>query len=106
MPEVICISVAPTSLDFGNINRGDCKELPDALTITNCGNVPIVVTATATGSLYVEGLWIKGAEYTPIASWTTTLVPCASEVLSIKLCVPSGSATGTITGTLSFIATP
>ena len=103
--DAICVSVMPNSLDFGSVYRGQCKELMQALTITNCGNVPITVTALASGSLYTGNLEIShGVGWNPVATWSTMLATGASSVIHVKLCVPSDFPVGTATGALSFIA--
>lgn len=104
--EEICVSVAPSSLDFGTMQRGDCKELLNVLTVTNCGDVPITVTATVSGSLYIDGnLDIShGAGWTEIPVWSTVIAVGANAKISLKLCIPLGFPAGTATGLVSFIA--
>jgi hypothetical protein len=105
--ETMCISVTPNSLDFGTMSRGQCKELMGVLTVTNCGDVPITVTAVVSGTLYIGNLELShGAGWTPVATWTTTLAVGASKNISTKLCIPLGFPAGVATGSLSFIASP
>lgn len=110
--EEICVSVTPNSLNFGTMQRGDCNTTEDQnpvpLTITNCGDIPITVTALVSGNLYTGGnLDISdGYGWEEIPAWSTTLAVGASANINLKLCIPLGFPAGTATGSLSFIAAP
>lgn len=106
--EEICVSVTPNAFDFGEMQRGDPKGQMNILSVTNCGDVPITVTALVSGNLYTGGnLDIShGAGWAEIANWSTTLAVGESKSISLKLTVPIGFPAGTATGSLTFVAAP
>jgi len=104
LEDVICVEPSPNLVEFGDIYRGQCKEVMSALTITNCGNVDATVTALVGGELYIGNLQISSGEgWVDWDDWSTSLNASASKVIHLKICVPSDYS-GLADGTLKFIA--
>lgn len=113
-PEIIAISVTPTSIDFGTIRPGDTVPTPAAtITVENIGTVTVDVDASLvplTGTVF-NYLQLGGA-YSPAYSgiWddiVESLLPSKSHLLSTQLVVPSTySAKGVEEATVTFIAAP
>jgi len=111
-PEIIAISVTPTSIDFGTIKPGDTVPTPAAtITVENIGTVTVDVDASLvplTGTVF-NYLQLGGA-YSPAYSgiWddiVESLLPSESDLLSTQLVVPSTySAKGVEEATVTFIA--
>ncbi len=101
----LCVNVAPATLNFGSLYPGTSQTITDALTITNCGDVAIVVTATTDSAFYNANLELEGTSWHNLATWTVTLATGASTTIDARITVPQGYSAGTITGILNFVAT-
>ena len=99
-PDCICIDVTPTSLNFGSLYAGQSKTIANALTVKNCGNVNVKVTAT-TGTFYTANL---AFDLTNIASWFDAIAVSASDTLDATITVPGGTAAGPATDQIVFWA--
>ena len=98
----VSISVAPTSIDFGELAAGDVSSA-HTITITNLGGKSVDVTAEATGdSLYVDGLWLDEGLWDV---YSATIAKSAYTTTDATLHVPEDyTDLGTREGTLIFWA--
>jgi len=106
-PQIVAISVSPTSIDFGTLYPGQSSSVT-TLTISNIGTVDVrvdtLITDTGT-AFFTDNLWLdamKAIDYfiDPLTVGGSPATPGA------KVVVPSTyPAVGTVTGTLIFEAT-
>ncbi len=102
-PPVISIIVSPTSVDFGTIISGRSSD-PVPITVTNNGEVNIIVTANTEQQFYqdflnLNGEWADGWDLGPIPYEGTTF-----EQYTMQLVAPT--SVGTHNAVLVFEATP
>lgn len=103
-PDLIQISITPSTVDFGIVYPGHSSIITPAttLTITNTGSVVTKVSATTASEFYDSCLSMKG---TTIALWKiTSIAEAASETVPLQVNVPSSGVSGTKTGTIVFWA--
>lgn len=113
VPDIIAISVNPSSLDFGTLVPGSTSDVLDII-VTNVGTHTVDVDADVSGSpgdLFYNDLELR--DYVPAWSkrdWplvANDLAMGASQALKTKLTVPSGyTPSGSETATLTFTASP
>jgi len=101
---IVAITVAPTSIDFGILVPGATADGGD-ITVTNDGNVPITVAAQvmASGNVF-SGLQLDGND----AGGYSVDLPYEDDFADVAVTLPVVSTytpAGTETGTLTFIAT-
>jgi len=90
-----------TSLQFGSVNVGTCSNPPLVVTLTNTGNVPIKVTTTTSAGFYTDCLKINDLTAN---GWVSATIPVGSYLdINVKVC-PTIAYSGTITGSVSFVA--
>ena len=105
--QVISFTVVPGSLGFGTVVVG-ASSVVVPFTITNTGNVKIVVTATISGDtsgFYSAYLTLDGH---PVTAFTTvTLTPVTGNTQSVNAQVhpTAGGWTNPVNGSLTFTAT-
>ncbi|MCJ7805156.1 hypothetical protein MUP46_00745 [Patescibacteria group bacterium] len=96
----IGLTVSPPSLGFGNVSVGSCSE-NSSITLTNAGNVPIKVTASTSAGFYTDCLKIENVTAN---GWISTKIPVGGHLdINVKVC-PTIAYNGTITGSVSFVA--
>lgn len=100
-PDCICIDVSPATLNFGLLYPGQSVTKTDAITIDNCGNVQVKVTASTTNSFYAANLKLNA---TILGSWEDTIAASASDKVDATLSIPAAETTGTASGQLVFWA--
>lgn len=103
-PATLSIAVSPpTGLVFGSVNIGACSTAgANIITLTNNGTVPITVTAIPTAGFYANSLKFGGVLAT---TWNSgKMLPGATLTLDAQVC-PLPGVTGTITGSVAFVAT-
>ena len=101
---ILSLGVSPVlGLNFGSVAIGSCSTSgANLITLTNTGTVPITVTATPSAGFYTTSLKFGGVLAT---AWTSTkMMPGASLILDAQVC-PLPGLTGTLTGSVAFIAT-
>jgi hypothetical protein len=103
-PATLSVAVSPpTGLAFGSVNIGACSTAgANIITLTNNGTVPITVTAIPTAGFYANSLKFGGVLAT---AWNSgKMAPGAVLTLDAQVC-PLPGVTGTITGSVAFVAT-
>lgn len=103
-PATLSVAVSPpTGLAFGSVNIGACSTAgANIITLTNNGTVPITVAAIPTAGFYASSLKFGGVLAT---AWTSgKMLPGATLNLDAQVC-PLPGVTGTITGSVAFVAT-
>lgn len=103
-PECICIDITPSFLNFGALYPGQSNTILDALTIGNCGNVPVKVTASTTSAFYSSNLYFASSPWTLIGTWTDIISVSASDTIDARLDVPVSASSGTVAGQIVFWA--
>jgi len=114
VPDIVAISVNPTSIDFGTVYPGQTAS-GDDIVVTNVGTQTVDVDASATGSAMIctnlmlrnppkdWSDWVVG---TPWSNIVEGLVMGASDVVNTKLPVPGDyTPAGPEAATLIFEAT-
>jgi hypothetical protein len=111
VPDIVAISVTPTSIDFGTLLPGQTSAV-HSITVSNVGTHQVDVDAAVTGAtLFTSYLELKNVPDN--TSWVTgpwndiitDMDMSNSEELRTRLPVPSGYVpTGTETGVLTFTA--
>lgn len=103
-PAILSLGVSPVEgLTFGSVNIGSCSTAgANIITLTNTGTVPIIVTAVPTAGFYANSLKFGGILATDWAS--AKMESGATLALDAQVC-PLPGVTGTITGSVAFIAT-
>jgi len=98
----IGLGVSPVTLiNFGSVDINSCSD-PQSITLTNTGNVKIKVTAIPTAGFYANSLKFGD---TLATAWSVIIpVGATPVVLNAKVC-PLPGLTGTLTGSVAFIAT-
>ncbi|MFO8010650.1 MAG: hypothetical protein R6U89_07550 [Dehalococcoidia bacterium] len=114
VPDILAISVDPTSIDFGSLVPGQTSNVYD-IGVTNVGTVKADVGADvdgSTGDLFFDNLELRN--YSQNGSWNTrdwpgiimNLSMDSSETLRTKVTVPSDyTPAGEENATLTFTAT-
>lgn len=103
-PATLSVAVSPpTGLAFGSVNIGACSTAgANIITLTNNGTVPITVVAIPTAGFYANSLKFGGVLAT---AWVSgKMLPGAVLNLDAQVC-PLPGVTGTITGSVAFVAT-
>lgn len=101
LPDLIQISVAPTTIDFGQLYAGS-QSADKPVTITNTGSVTVKVTATTSGSdFYATCLQINGGA---VSAWNTTIAKTENAIANLHVIVPNPYPAGVTTGTIVFWA--
>ena len=103
-PSILSLGVQPVQgLNFGSVAIGQCSpSQANIITLTNTGTVPITVTAVPTAGFYANSLKFGGVLAT---TWTSVrMLPAAVITLDAQVC-PLPGLTGTVTGSVAFIAT-
>jgi len=98
--DLIQISIAPSSVDFGTVYPGHSSEVKN-LTITNTGTVTENVSASTASEFYSNCLKMDSKA---VALWSVSLTEAANKVVSLQVTVPSSGVSGTKTGTIVFWA--
>jgi hypothetical protein len=113
VPDIVAISVTPTSIDFGTLLPGTYSAVY-GINVENVGTRKVDVDASATGSaMIMANLWLRQADDTPTwgkaTPWNgiiTNLAMSASENLQTQLQVPGNyTPAGAETAQLIFTAT-
>lgn len=104
----LSFAVTPTNIPFGAVAIGDCSPSgANIITISNDGNVPIIVTGIPSAGFYATSLKLGdiGAEIlAPTGGWKTTeIIPAGFATFSAVVC-PLPGLSGTQTGSLTFMA--
>lgn len=101
--DVVAITVAPSSINFGSILTPGQTGNGGNVTVTNSGTVPCNVTAAAPSSGVFQYIQLNGA---PVSSYAVSgLTVGASDVATATLPVPAGyTPTGQESGTITFTA--
>lgn len=102
--ECLCIDVNPTYLNFGSFRPGETATLPDALTITNCGNVDAEVTASASSAFFQDNLYLEGSSWDLVGDWEEEIAVSDNLTIDAQVQVPDPYPIGTETGTITFWA--
>jgi len=102
--DCICLSVSPYSLNFGQVQQGDVSGTLE-ITLTNCGDVDIEVTANANGSFYEDCLELSTSPWESAEGWVSPVI-LEGDSLTVyaRVNVPAGYSTGSYSGSLSFVA--
>lgn len=96
----IGLTVSPPSLSFGSVSVGSCSD-NSSITLTNAGNVPIKVTASTSAGFYTDCLKIENVTAN---GWISTKILVGGHLdINVKVC-PTIAYNGTITGSVSFVA--
>jgi hypothetical protein len=96
----IGLSVSPPSVGYGSVAIGSCStEYP--ITLTNTGTVPIRVTASTSAGFYTACLKINDLTAN---GWISGTIPVSGHLDIITKVCPTASYSGTLTGTVSFVA--
>lgn len=103
-PECICIDINPSSLNFGSLYPGQTSILTDALTITNCGNVDVDVTSSASSTFYQNNLYLEGSSMDLVGTWGEDVLVSGALTIDAEVRVPNPYAAGTETGAVTFLA--
>lgn len=101
---ILSLGVSPVGgIAFGSVAINTCSpEHINYITLTNTGNVPIKVTAVPSAGFYTTSLKLDGIIAT---AWTVTIpVTTVPVVLDAQVC-PLAGYTGTLSGSVAFIAT-
>ena len=102
---ILSLGVSPVQgVNFGSVAINSCSITGSAtdITLTNTGTVPITVTALPSAGFYTTSL--KFGEILA-TSWNSgKMLPGSILVLNAKVC-PLPGLTGTLTGSVAFIAT-
>jgi hypothetical protein len=115
VPDIVAISVLPTSIDFGDLLPGQTSSVEN-ITVTNIGTRTVKVTAsldTSSDDLFKSNLWMR---YDASGSWSdaggpwtdiiTALAMDGSKYVQTQLRVPGAyTPSGSETGKLIFEAT-
>lgn len=109
VPDIVAISVDPTSIDYGALLPGQTSDV-EQVTVTNIGTHTVDVDAEVVGdALFCDNLelytsaWVSGPNWTGVI---TNLAMDGSKYVQTRLPVPSDyTPSGTETGTLVFEAT-
>jgi hypothetical protein len=97
----IGLTVSPPSLSFGSVNVGTCSTPDLVVTLTNTGTVPIKVTASTSAGFYTDCLKLNNLTAN---GWVSATIPVGSFItVNAKVC-PTIAYNGTITGSVSFLA--
>ena len=114
VPDIVAISVSPTSIDFGSLVPGQTSS-EKSITVQNVGTHKVYVNADVSGSggqLFFDKLELKNftqAGSYSYRTWPTIVNNLAmgnSEVLKTQVKVPTSyTPAGPKTATLTFIAT-
>lgn len=100
--QTIGFSVDKTSLNFGDVIAGSCSASQN-ITVTNIGDVSIIVTITPSGGFYTNSMKI-GDILVPTDGWkTTNILAGDNTTISAKVC-PLVGVSGIQSGTLTFMA--
>lgn len=100
----ICLTVSPSGLDFGELLQGSTSD-EETITLTNCGDVDIVVTADAHGAFYEANLEFKASPWESAEGWTSPEITVGNSlIVKARVKVPSGCPAGDYGGSVSFIA--
>jgi hypothetical protein len=98
----IAFSRDPSDLVFGSVAIGSCSSV-HTITITNIGNVPIIVTLTPSAGFYTSCLKLDGA-LVPTGGWQTSkLDEDESYTFGATVC-PLPGLSGTQVGTITYMA--
>lgn len=103
--DLICITVNPSSVDFGEVYPGDCST--SLITITNCGSVDVDLSASTDSDFYNDNLLIDGIDghsWAPVNTWSAIVDEGGNYRTYLKICVPHDYPAGVETGTLIFWA--
>lgn len=103
-PATLSVAVSPpTGLAFGSVNIGACSTAgANIITLTNNGTVPITVAAIPSAGFFTTSLKFGGVLAT---AWNSgKMMPGAVLNLDAQAC-PLPGVTGTITGSVAFMAT-
>jgi hypothetical protein len=101
----IGMGINPVQLNFGSVVQGaDSAEV--TITLSNTGNVPIKATATTSTGFYADCLLLKpnGGAYTSANGWMSPSIPVGGNLIVTAKVHPTTAYSGTLTGTVSFIA--
>ena len=109
IPDIVAISVNPSSLNFGTLVPGGTSNTLDII-VTNVGTRTVNVGADVSGpALFLGNLWMTNNSSWSTRSWSTLvtgLLMGASDGVQTKLLVPSTYTPGGVeTATLLFTAT-
>lgn len=104
-PDIVAVSVTPTSIDFGTLYPGQSSSTT-VVTVENVGTVTINVDASVEPTPTVFDNLLIGSLPVPTSGLIPGLVGGSSSVVDIQLVVPADySAKGVETATLVFSAT-
>jgi hypothetical protein len=101
----IGMTVSPTALAFGSVAIGaDSAEV--AITLNNTGNVPIKATATTSAGFYTDCMLFKpnGGVYSSASGWVSPTIASGASLIVYAKVHPTITYSGTVTGTLNFVA--
>lgn len=101
---ILSLGVSPVEgLNFGSVAINSCSTYgANNIVLTNTGTVPITVTAVPSAGFYTTSLKFNG---TLATAWGSgKLLPAESITLNAQVC-PLPGLTGTLTGSVAFIAT-
>jgi len=99
---ILSLGISPIDgINFGSVAIGTCST-PQFITLTNTGTVPITVTALPSAGFYTTSLKLDSVLAT---TWVSSrILPDANITVSAQAC-PLPGLTGTLTGSVAFIAT-
>lgn len=101
VPDIVAISVDPTSIDFGDLAPG-ATSAAVVITVSNVGTVPVDVVTSVGGDFFAANLYLDAA----LATAYTDSIPFEGQVSpAATVKVPAGHPAGTLTGTLTFEVT-
>ena len=101
----IGMTVSPVAVSFGSVQIGS-DSAEQTITLTNTGNVDIRATATTSAGFYTDCMQLKpsGGSYTVASGWVSPVIPVGSSLTVYAKVHPTMAYSGTVTGTLTFIA--
>ena len=106
LPDLIQISITPTSLNFGSLRPGESSRA-ETVTITNEGSVQTTITASTTSVFYNAALTIDESVLGNLGSWSQSIAKKGDQedsyAASLVVTPPSGYS-GIQTGTIIFWA--
>jgi hypothetical protein len=99
---ILSLGVSPVQgLNYGSVSIGSCSGWQD-IVLTNTGTVPITVTALPSAGFYTTSLYFGSIL---AKDWVSAkILPSGTLTLNTKVC-PLPGLTGTLTGSVAFIAT-
>lgn len=101
VPDILAISVSPTSIDFGDLSPGETSAL-FPITVENVGTVDVDITTLVSGAFFIDNLYLDEGLAT---AYTAGILANAQETPVAKVVVPSPCEAGSLSGTLTFEAT-